>query len=220
MTMLELQLLGDPRVALDGCPIAFYRRDSIALLAFLVLSGRTRPRAFLKDLLIPESYAYNADKYLSNLATDLRHHLGRYLISTRSTMAFDRRLPHRVDVTEFQACATQILDGASRSTLARLAALYRGEFLDGLALRSPRFVAWRRALSDDLPEQWMQGLQAAVPAGLQSGDRRMSTLAAQRLVAEDPWRVDTVQLVSRLRAASQTAPHNLGVPATPLVGRT
>ena len=220
MTMLEIQLLGEPSIALDGRPIALYRRDSIALLAFLVLSGRTRPRAFLKHLLIPESYAYNPDKYLSNLATDLRHNLGSYLISTRSTLAFDRRLAHRVDVTEFQACATQILDGASRSTLAQLATLYRGELLEGLALNSPHFESWRRALSDDLREQWIQGLQAAVRAGIASGDRRMSAVAARRLVAEDPWRVDTIQLVGRLRAVTQATPHNLAEPAMPLIGRT
>ena len=72
MTQLELNLIGVPEVLLDGEPILFARRGSIALLAYLALSRRAHPREALATLLAGDSSEEQARKYLSNVLVDLR----------------------------------------------------------------------------------------------------------------------------------------------------
>ena len=72
MTLLELNLIGVPEVVLDGQPVVFARRGSIALLAYLALSQRAYPRETLATLLAGDSSEDQARKYLSNVLVDLR----------------------------------------------------------------------------------------------------------------------------------------------------
>src|SRR5580765_8347636 len=95
MASLELNLIGVPEVILDGQPVVFARRGSIALLAYLALSQRAYPRETLATLLAGDSSEDQARKYLSNVLVDLRQHLGDYVSATRQTVAFDRTLPAR-----------------------------------------------------------------------------------------------------------------------------
>src|SRR3954447_9360674 len=75
MTLLELNLIGVPEVILDGEPVTFARRGSIALLAYLALSRRAYPRESLATLLAGDSSEDQARKHLSNVLVDLRQRL-------------------------------------------------------------------------------------------------------------------------------------------------
>jgi len=188
MTLLELNLIGVPEVILDGQPVVFARRGSIALLAYLALSQRAYPRETLATLLAGDSSEDQARKYLSNVLVDLRQHLGDYVSATRQTVAFDRCLPSRVDVNEFRAQVESALDAQSPPDLEVATRLYRGEFLAGLTLAgAPDFDAWLFAQREELRGQYMQALRAQVDTSLRRGAWSSGITPARRLIAEEPW---------------------------------
>ncbi|MBV9324193.1 MAG: AAA family ATPase [Chloroflexi bacterium] len=191
MTRLELNLIGVPEVVLDGQPVVFARRGSIALLAYLALSQRAYPRDTLAALLARDGSEDQARKYLSNVLVDLRQHLGGYVRATRQTVAFDRTLPSRVDVDEFRAQLQIALGQESTSGLEKAVRLYRGEFLSGLTLAdAPDFDAWLFAQREELRGQYMQALRAEVDASLRRGAWSSGITPARRLIAEEPWLED------------------------------
>ena len=86
------------------------------------------------------------------------------------TVLFDRALPHRVDVTEFQSRLGECLDSGSLTALDAAAALYRDEFLAGLTLvGAPDFESWVHAQREELRGQFVQVLQAQVQLSLSEG---------------------------------------------------
>jgi DNA-binding SARP family transcriptional activator/predicted ATPase len=188
MTLLELNLIGVPEVILDGQPVTFARRGSIALLAYLALSRRAYPRETLATLLAGDSSEDQARKYLSNVLVDLRQHVGSYIRATRQTVVFDRSLPHRVDVEEFHAQLNAALDQDAPVDLESAIGLYRGEFLAGLSLAgAPDFDVWLFAQREELRGRYMQALRAEVDASLKLGAWANGITPARRLIAEEPW---------------------------------
>ncbi len=188
MPMLELNLMGVPEVVLDGEALTFARRGSVGLLAYLVLSRRAHAREALATLLAGDSSEDQARKYLSNVLVDLRQALGRYIVATRQTVVFDRALPHRVDVTEFQSRLGECLDSGSLTALDAAAALYRDEFLAGLTLvGAPDFESWVHAQREELRGQFVQVLQAQVQLSLSEGAWNAGIAPARRLLAQEPW---------------------------------
>jgi DNA-binding SARP family transcriptional activator len=186
--MLELNLMGVPEVVLDGEARTFARRGSVGLLAFLVLSRRAHAREALATLLAGDSSEDQARKYLSNVLVDLRQTLGRYVVATRQTVVFDRSLPHRVDVTEFQSRLSTCLGGESLTALDDAACLYRDEFLAGLTLvGAPDFESWVSAQREELRGQVVQVLQAQVQLSLNQGAWNAGIAPARRLLAQEPW---------------------------------
>jgi DNA-binding SARP family transcriptional activator len=188
MTLLELNLIGVPEVVLDGQPVIFARRGSIALLAYLALSQRAYPRETLATLLAGDSSEDQARKYLSNVLVDLRQHLGDYINATRQTVAFDRSLPACVDVDVFRAQVEAALAVDSATDLEAAIRLYRGEFLAGLTLGgAPDFDVWLFAQREEFRGQYMQALRAEVETSLRHGAWSTGITPARRLIAEEPW---------------------------------
>jgi DNA-binding SARP family transcriptional activator len=186
--MLELNLMGVPEVVLDGEPLTFARRGSVGLLAYLVLSRRAHAREPLATLLAGDSSEDQARKYLSNVLVDLRQTLGAYVVATRQTVMFDRGLPHRVDVNEFQSRLPECLSGESLAELEAAACLYRDEFLVGLTLvGAPDFESWVHAQREELRGQFVQILQAQVQLSLREGAWNAGIAPARRLLAQEPW---------------------------------
>jgi DNA-binding SARP family transcriptional activator/predicted ATPase len=186
--MLELNLLGVPEVVLDGEAVTFARRGSVGLLAYLVLSRRAHAREALATLLAGDSSEDQARKYLSNVLVDLRQTLGGYIVATRQTVVFDRDLPHRVDIADFQSRFGESLDGESLTDLETVASLYRDEFLMGLSLvGAPDFESWLHAQREELRGQYVQVLQAQVQLSLRTSAWSAGIAPARRLLAQEPW---------------------------------
>ncbi|MBV9173951.1 MAG: hypothetical protein JOZ81_28130, partial [Chloroflexi bacterium] len=188
MTLLELNLIGVPEVVLDGQKVTLARRGSIALLAYLALSRRAHPREFLAALLAGDSSEEQARKYLSNILVDLHQHLSRYVVATRQTVAFEWRLPHCVDVDEFETRVRDALYGETLTDLESATRLYRGEFLAGIELTdAPDFDLWLNAERERVHDQYIQALRAEVDISLKWGAWRSGIDSARRLIAEEPW---------------------------------
>src|ERR1051326_9217425 len=188
MTLLELNLIGVPEVILDGQPVMFARRGSIALLAYLALSRRAYPRETLATLLAGDSSEDQARKYLSNILVDLRQHVGSYVRATRQTVVFDRTQACRLDVEDFHAQLNAALEQDGLGDVESAIALYRGEFLAGLALAgAPDFEVWLFAQREELRGRYMQALRAQVDRSLRQGAWSSGIGPARRLIAEEPW---------------------------------
>ena len=163
MAELRLHLLGVPAVFLDRVPIAFQRRSSLALFAYLAVSGTAHSRDSLATLLAGEVSDDQARKLLSNALNDLRHQVGDYLLLTSDTVAFRRDQPHWLDVVEFSARLAGGLAAEDSAALKAAVALYSGEFLAGLSLRSaPDFDTWLVAQREAYYRQLVQALRALI----------------------------------------------------------
>src|ERR687892_1556503 len=74
--MLRLQLLGPPRVEVDGVPIEVDTRKAIALLAYLAVTARPQSRDHIAGLLWPEYGQERARAALRRTLSALRTALG------------------------------------------------------------------------------------------------------------------------------------------------
>ena len=64
MSILQLLLLGPPRLERDNVPVDLERRKALALLAFLAVTGEAQPREALATLLWPDHDESQAHAYL------------------------------------------------------------------------------------------------------------------------------------------------------------
>ena len=206
VTELQLRLLGVPGASLDGRPVALRRRTSLALLAYLALTGRRYTRSMLAGILAGDASEEQAQKRVGNTLTDLRAAVGEHLHVTREWVAFDRQRPHWIDVAEFEAqvaACTNPLEAPAAATAAL--DLYHGEFLAGVSLSdAPEFDEWLTLQRERLRLMLAQALQAALKGYVQNGTAAASPAAgialARRLLELDPWNEDAHQALMALLA--------------------
>src|SRR5215475_9543894 len=135
MARLILTLLGGFRARLDPVsPLALPTRKAKALLSYLALPpGAAHPRDKVTSLLWGNTIETTARTSLRQTLYALRKSLRdadpQPLIVDGETVALNS-IAVAVDVHEFELLAAQ----ATPSALADAAALYEGEFLDGLAV--------------------------------------------------------------------------------------
>jgi len=149
---LQLRVLGDAEASLDGRPIAFRTRKSLALLAYLALDPGPHPRERLADLLWPEADVVDARASLRTALNYLRQALGSsadsVITSTRESLGVRPGAPVDLDVAALTA-AQQLArrsDGSALDEIEAATAQYRGPFLTGMLLPdAPDFEAWIEA---------------------------------------------------------------------------
>ncbi len=198
-TELRLCLLGSPLATVDGRPLALRRRASLALLAYLALSGRPHRREVLATFLAGDASETRANKLLSNVLTDLRGAVGPYVAVTRQTVAFEAGLPHWIDVATFRA---HLADGG-RAGLEAATRLYQDELLTGLTLRdSPAFEEWLRAERSTLTGALTGALQGVLDEHVRRRETDAGISAARRLLALEPWREEAHRQLMLLLARS------------------
>jgi DNA-binding SARP family transcriptional activator len=201
--LLQLRLLGYPELRLGDAPLRFRRRKTLALLVYLVLTGRTAARETLAALLSDpdETSEQLALQSLRASVAELRDQLAGHLILSRQAVAFHPAAPHWADVHEFQQLLTSANAGAP-GALDRAAELYADELLAGFSLRgAPGYEAWlaaeRLRLRDLAAQAWHQRLESSAEAG----DLAAGLAAAERLLAISPTAELTYRRVMTLLAA-------------------
>lgn len=184
-----IKLLGAPEISVEGRDVAFDTRKAVALLAYLVTTGRPHRRDALGALLWPEYDDARARAALRRTLSTLRKGLGEAALEVdRTTIGLDAGGVD-ADVGEFRSLLREVAahgDGrggcpACRSRLRRAVEIYRGDFLSGFSLRdSEAFDDWqffetesfRRQLGGalDLLTRW--SLDAARPSDAVAYARR------------------------------------------------
>jgi DNA-binding SARP family transcriptional activator/tetratricopeptide (TPR) repeat protein len=195
--VIEIGLLGSPRVRVDGAPVAFDTRKATALLAVLALSPTARPRDALADLLWPGSDLERARGALRRTLSTLRSGLGPTALATdRDTVRLVTGPDLVVDVHLFH-------DLVARDELDRAAALAGGDLLEGFRVRdAPGFEAWAETEAAGLRSDLL-GVLARLTDRLEAaGDHRAALRTARRWLASDELQEPAHRAVIRLLAAS------------------
>ena len=143
--MIDVTLLGPPHVERDGRPVTFDTRKAVALLAYLALSDRPRPRDVLAELLWPDGDVEHARGALRRTLSTLRSAIGPDRVeATRDHVSLRTGPGLVVDVHQFRAAV-------AADDLAAAATVYRGELLEGFFVGdAPAFEDWHQMEADAL----------------------------------------------------------------------
>ena len=167
------------RVALPG------KRERM-LLAYLTLSPSYRqPRRKLVSLL----WGYVADETtldnLRNCLWNLRKALGdtehRVVASEGEDIVLDAAA-FDVDALAFRRLGTQ----STRTEMEATAALYTGEFLDGLVIESEEYESWRRMESSRYRDQAIDVLTRLMTQFSECGETERAIEAGERILRLEP----------------------------------
>ena len=143
--VLDIRLLGQPEIRLDGDKLSFPRsRKTIALLAYLIVTGRPQSRQHLCDLLwqTPDDPRAALRWSLSRL----RPLLEERLLADRQQVSF-LSAGVNIDVLVLRESKVDELEVAELNNLNNL---FRGDFLEALSLNDcDVFYAWRIAIVDE-----------------------------------------------------------------------
>jgi DNA-binding SARP family transcriptional activator len=171
MGELRLTLLGRPRVTCDGTPLTGWSlQKSLALLAYLAVTGRPHSRRALAGLLWRDCTEANARSNLRKVLAEFRQRVPSHLTITRADVTFDRASDYWLDVEAFErgidralAARQSPLTPAGAAGLVTALELYRDGFLEGLAVhRAPAFEEWMQLEREHLRTLALRALHALV----------------------------------------------------------
>ena len=135
--MVEIRLLGQIDVQLDGTPIEISSRPAQLLLAYLALHpGVEHRREKLAGLIWPETSEEHARNNLRHALWRIRKAIGTsrqtgrdYILADTDTIAFDKEADYWLDALSLEK---QTAGRGSSDDLIGVVSLYRGEFLPGI----------------------------------------------------------------------------------------
>ena len=195
----SLHLLGSfELVALSGvAKVALPGKRERVLLAYLALSPNHRqPRRKLVSLLWGAAADETTLDNLRNCLWNLRKALGdtehRIIASEGEDVVLDAAA-FEVDALAFRRLAVQ----SGRPELEAAAALYTGEFLDGLVIESEEFESWRRAEASRYRDQAIDVLTRLMRQFSEYGETERAIEAGERILRLEPLHEAAVRRLMR-----------------------
>ncbi|MEZ4634632.1 MAG: BTAD domain-containing putative transcriptional regulator [Caldilineaceae bacterium] len=209
MSTLKLRFLGPPSIEIDDEPVTFSRRKSLALLAYLGVTGVAQQRDTLATLLWPDSAQGHARGLLRRELSSLRSALGGSWI----TVAGDQVSlpPHEniwLDVQAFADLLNKTHDAQhDLDDLATAADLYRGDLLTGFTLGDcPEFDDWQFFQAEEYRRLLLHALDQLVDGYSRPGEWDTAIAYARRRLTLDPLHEPAQRSLMRLYAHNgQTA---------------
>ncbi|HEU4399709.1 MAG TPA: AAA family ATPase [Actinomycetota bacterium] len=212
MPELRLAVLGPPRLQVDGAAVEVDTRKAIALLAYLAVTGERHGREALAGLLWPEYDEAHARGALRRTLSALNKGLrGGWLATDRTSIALDRA-DLWFDLERFQALLEECgahghqpaeTCPACLAPLREAAALHRGDFLAGFALRdADGFEDWQRLQAESLRRELAGVLERLVSVQATAGRWQDAIADAHRWLALDPLHEPAHRQLMRLYAWS------------------
>lgn len=219
MAQLDIQLLGTLQISLDGNPLTGFATDKArALLAYLALEN-THPqrRDALATLLWPDQPENKARQNLRQTLLYLRQALNDddqcaapFLLVDRETVQLNPAGDYHLDVSEFENLHATCQQHAHRrqenclpclQRMARMAGLYRGEFLEHFFVGdSTLFEEWATLKREWLHREAIEALFALSDYYTRRGELARARQAAWRQVELEPWREEAHRQLMRLLA--------------------
>lgn len=197
MSSISAALLGPPRLMREGNPVPVNTRKAIALLTYLVLTGRRHTRETLAALFWPEYDQAHARGTLRNTLYELNKALGGAgLDINREDIGFapDERLT--VDVIEFRERIDERLGhghppaevcGDCLDGLSQAVELYRDNLLAGFNVdASPEFEQWLLFETERLRGELANALERLSRGLLERGQLEQAIVHARRWLSLDP----------------------------------
>lgn len=240
VTDVQLALMGPPHVLVDGRPLDVDTRKAIAVLALVAVDG-AQSRHALARMLWPDSDASRARAALRRTLSVLGRGLGnevlqagRDRVGLAGEVACDvARMGDLLDASLLHDHAADDACPLCRDRLEQATGLYRGELLEGFALRdSPEFDDWRTERGEHLRRRLCQGLDLLGRLHLAAGDLDAAAAVSARWVQVDPlneqvhrrlmllesWRGRRTDAIERYRTCVTVLDRELGV--TPMARTT
>jgi DNA-binding SARP family transcriptional activator len=182
---LHLHLLGLVQIDHDGASIDLPGYKPLALLAYLLITGKAHSRQHLVDLLFDGPGDPKAA--LRWTLSKLRGAIGAdYLLADRQEIAFNFDGDYWFDVTAFEVGETD---------------LYRGDFLEGVSLRDALgFEEWLFFERERLRDRYQAALVRQLEAAEDSGDDQAVAETGHQLLRLDNLREDWYRAVMRAYA--------------------
>lgn len=213
MSQLKLFLLGPPHLKRDGQPLALVTRKSMALLAYLAVTGQPHRREALTALLWPTSKTRQARSVLRTTLSTLNKSLaGEGLLIERDSVGLDREAGIWLDVEQFRRLAQNRLshdhpeDAFCEDCLLQLAeavSLHRGDFLEGFTLPdSAEFDDWQAFETEGLRRELAGVLEKLVQSHHGQTQFDAAIAYAQRWLALDPLHEPAHRCLMQLYADS------------------
>jgi DNA-binding SARP family transcriptional activator/predicted ATPase/Tfp pilus assembly protein PilF len=161
---ISLYLFGSPRLEVDGVKVQIRRRKSLALLAYLAVTGEAHGRSSLASLFWPENNRSCALASLRQALSEIREVAGQLSFAVeRESVALRPAASLWLDTAAFQerlATAAAWEEAKSIAALMEAVALYRADFMTGFLLRdAPDFDAWQFAQAEAFRQQIDQALE-------------------------------------------------------------
>jgi DNA-binding SARP family transcriptional activator len=193
--MLRVHLFGRPRLLLDEIACSVGGRPKVVpLLAYLLLHrGSALPRQTIANALWPDEPEDEARANLRRHLNYLQHLLpqapeGRpWVLAAGGTLQWNPRSDVWLDVEEFDALSA--LPHGRRDAIA----LYVGELLAGVE------EEWIEAERERRQALYHEALAAYTTTLCRSREYAPAIAAAQRVLADDPWREDMLRALMRSR---------------------
>ncbi|HWQ13140.1 MAG TPA: BTAD domain-containing putative transcriptional regulator [Roseiflexaceae bacterium] len=233
--MLRLHLLGAPAIRNEDHHVHLPSQKAQALLFYLAAeAGRGFARGQLIALLWEESSEREGRNSLSTVLTRLRQALPLFpLRAEGDTLAWQTSAEVWVDLHAFQALARAPAGEGAEQRVRRLeqaAALYRGPFLDGFALRDGEaYEEWLRLERERWEQRALNTLEHLIEAYTAVGAWAPAIEQARRAIVADPLQErfhralmrlhffagDRAAALSQFRACREILDRELGVEPDP-----
>jgi DNA-binding SARP family transcriptional activator/TolB-like protein/Tfp pilus assembly protein PilF len=203
MTVLNLALLGEPRLAgPDGAEITVPSRKSMALLAYLAANrGRSASRERIMGLLWGDRFDQQARQSLRQTLYSLRKLLGpegeQALAVAGDTVSLNPSSV-RTDLAEFERLAIS----NEAEALTEAVRLYRGPLLAGFAIRDAAFMEWLEGERTRLQDLAGAALYRIAKHHKAAGSYDEALAMARRLLDLNPLREKAHRLIMRIQAKS------------------
>ncbi|WP_052667287.1 ATP-binding protein [Nitriliruptor alkaliphilus] len=233
MDGLKVDVLGPPRVTVDGAPLRVDTRKAVALLGILAVDG-PRSRGSLAALLWPESDTSRARGALRRTLSVLTHALDGRGVVAEETVRFDTDAV-TVDAAEVAGLLERVADHDETpeqrcdrclADLKRTVELHRGELLEGFGLRdSTLFDDWRTERAEHVRRRLVGVFDLLTTTQLRRGVLDGALDGLERWLVIDPlneevhtrlmllhaWRGERAEAVRRYRACVAVLDVELGV---------
>jgi len=200
--MLKICLFNGLRLEYEQTLLNLPSAGSRSLLAFCATyPGHAHTRSRLAGLFWPDLPEAIARRRLSHALWEIGQTLPEpqglsYLTRTTDAIGFAHRLPHRIDVADFERAWTRTQQAPTvdeaRHHLRQAADLYTGDFMTGF------YDDWVLVEQERLREIYLQVLQRLIDAEKATGHTDAALRAALSLLAADPLRETAYQEVMRL----------------------
>src|SRR5262245_1835515 len=163
-TRLELRLLGQPQVHLDGVVVTDFRTAKVeALLYYLAVTGRPHGRESLVTLLWGDMPEATAKRNLTQVLSLLRKQFALFLDITPQQIGLKPEATYWLDVQLFQQTLEPLNPSQAPEQLRQAIELYQGDFLQGFYVKEALdFEAWVLAQRGRLRELMIQALDRLV----------------------------------------------------------
>jgi DNA-binding SARP family transcriptional activator/pimeloyl-ACP methyl ester carboxylesterase len=193
---LSLSLFGLPRLERDHQALPVQRRKTLALLAYLAVTGRLYSREALATLFWPENDSSSSLANLRRELSRLKDLLGEEILQVdRQQVGLVAQADLWLDVHAFnklveeaarQSQNQEAMPGEYQATLKQAVDTYSGEFMAGFSLPdAPGFDEWQFFQAEELRRLLSDALQELIQSYVQGGNYARAIPYARRWLTLD-----------------------------------